>query len=113
MLYLLFFLVVLSFSSLHISGNTGGNPVRFNPDYKLKSNSGVVTVYAVTEKGDKVEYVFNEFHADVILLIYRKLDLIQISERMAKKYGLSKKDSRRNVKMTLNTLELWDIVIRN
>ena len=105
-------LVILTFSAFLIE-NTGGSNIRFNPEYKLKSNSGTVTVYTFTEKGDKVEYVFNKFHADVVLLVYRRLDLAKITEIMSKKYDMSEKECRRNVKMTLNTLELWDIVIRN
>ena len=111
-IYPICIIITLAFSSFLIE-NTGGSHIRFNPEYKIKSKSGTVTVYTITEKGDKVEYVFNKFHADVVLLVYRKLDLAQITEIMSKKYALSEKESRRNVKMTLNTLELWDIVIRN
>ncbi len=112
-LYNLLIITILVFSSFDVLCNTGEGSIQFNPEYKLKSYSGVVTVYTFTEGGDKVEYIFNEFHADVLLLVYRRLDLVQIIERMSKKYGLSEKDCRRNVKMTINTLELWDIVIRN
>ncbi len=112
-IYALLIIAFFAFFSTNTLGNTGEGSIQFNPEYKIKSYSGIVTVYTLTEEGDKVEYIFDEFHADVILLIYRKLDLIQIIERMSKKYSLSEKDCRRNVKMTINTLELWDIVIRN
>ena len=107
------FLVIFTFYSSVSLGNTDKGSIRFNPEYRLKSYSGNVTVYTVTDKGDKIEYTFSAFNADVLLLVYRRLDLVQITDRLARKYGLSKKVSRRHVKMTLNTLELWDIIIRN
>jgi len=108
--FIAFFLLVYTDN---IFGNIGKGSIRFNPEYKLKSYSGIVTVYIFDDNGDKVEYTFEEFNADVLLLVYRKLDLIDIIGRMADKYDLSEKDSRRKMKMTINRLELWDIVIRN
>ncbi len=113
LIYTLSFIIILAFFSCDLLASSGGGGVHFNPEFKLKSYSGKVTVYTVTEQGKKVEYTFNEFHADVLLLVYRRLDLNQIIERMAEKYSLTKKVSRRCVKMTINTLELWDIVIRS
>ena len=109
-LFTLLFIIPLS---IQASGLSGKGSIQFNPEYKLRSYSGFVKVYTITEKGDRVEYTFKDFNADVLLLVYRKLDMMQITERMAKKYNLSKKASRRNVKRTINTLELWDIVIRS
>jgi hypothetical protein len=104
------FLIIFAVDGI---GNTGKSGIQFNPAYKLKSHSGIVTVYTFDEKGEKIEYSFHEFNADVLLLLYRRLELNDIVNRMSDKYGMSQKESRRNVKMTINRLELWDIVIRD
>ncbi len=50
------------------------------------------------------------FNADVVLLIYRRINVDQISSSLAKKYYLSKDDSRRGVKRVINVLEQWGMV---
>ena len=86
---------------------------RFNSEYKLKRiPNGTVTVYRIGESGKKVEYVFKNFNADVILSVYRKLNLKQITAVLARKYYLSETESRRDVKRTINVLENWGIVSR-
>ena len=66
--------------------------------------------YAYSEKE---EYEFEDFNADVVLFVYRKLSIKQISLNLARKYYLSEDESRRNVKKALNILEYWGIVSRS
>jgi hypothetical protein len=92
---------------------SGNDNVTFNPDFKLKRVSGTtVAVYAIDQKGKTQEYLFDDFNADVLLLVYRRIDIEQITNNLTKKYHLRETDCRRQVKMTLNTLEEWAIILR-
>ena len=85
--------------------------VRLKPEYKIKRVPNVgVTIYTLNEEAEKEEYIFKDFNADVVLLIYRRINVDQISSSLAKKYYLSKDDSRRGVKRVINVLEQWGMV---
>lgn len=86
---------------------------QFNTEYKIKRiPNGTVSVYTLNDNGDKEEYLFQDFNADVVLSIYRKLNLEQITSVLARKYYLSETESRRDIKRTINVLEKWGIVSR-
>ncbi len=105
---------LLLFFSVSYSFATGNEIVKFNSDYKLKRVSGTtVSVYQMNKVGEKVEYTFNDFNADVLLLLYRNVEIDQIASNLTKKYHLDKTDCRRHLKRALNTLEEWDIIVRN
>jgi hypothetical protein len=92
---------------------SGDDVVRVKDDYRIKRTpDGTVSLYTVNPKGEKEEYVFTEFNADVLLLVYRKVDINNIVSSMAKKYYLSKTEARRSVKMTINELESRDLIVR-
>ena len=85
--------------------------VRLKPEYKIKRVPSVgVTLYTSNEEAEKEEYIFKDFNADVVLLIYRRINVDQISSSLAKKYYLSEDDSRRGVKRVINVLEQWGMV---
>lgn len=86
--------------------------VRFNKEYKIKRTSRIVTVYKLSDEGDRIEYALDEFSSDVVLLVYRRISEQAIVNSLAKQYHISKQHSRRNVKMSLNILEEWNIVLR-
>ena len=87
--------------------------VKIKDDIKIKRTSdGNVSLFVQNPSGEKEEYHFTDFNADVILLLYRGVDLDLIIKNLAKKYFLSKTDTRRYVKMTINTLEQWNLVRR-
>jgi hypothetical protein len=98
--------------TLHsVSGSDG---IKFNHEFKLKRISGTtVSVSTIDENGEKQEYLISDFNADVLLLIYRNLNIQQITGNLSKKYHLKEKDCRRHVKMAINTLEEWDIIFRS
>lgn len=85
--------------------------VRFKPEYKIKRVPNVgVTIYSTETEDQKEEYIFKDFNADVVLLIYRRIAIDQIASSLAKKYYLSTDDSRRGVKRVVNVLEEWGMV---
>ncbi|MBN1598164.1 MAG: hypothetical protein JW894_07710 [Bacteroidales bacterium] len=86
--------------------------LRFKPEYKLKRvpTTGGVTIYSLNEEAQKEEYLFLDFNADVVYLIYRRINVDQITRNLAKKYYLSKADSRRKVKRVINTLDEWGMI---
>jgi hypothetical protein len=91
----------------------GDETIKFNSEYKLKRVGSAVSVYQFSHDGDKEEYVFNDFNADLLLLLYRHIDLRQITSDLTKKYHMGETDCRRQLKMALNTFEEWDIILRN
>jgi hypothetical protein len=92
---------------------SGNDNIKFNHEFKLKRISGeTVSVYTINEKGQKQEYFIKDFNADVLLLVYRNIDVDHITENLSRKYHLRKIDCRRQVKMALNTLAEWDIILR-
>lgn len=106
--FIIGFLLLLPVSAY--SNNTG-ETVRFKPEYKIKRIPNVgVTIYNVDTENKNEEYVFTDFNADVVLLIYRHIAVDQIASNLAKKYYISKDDSRRGVKRVINVLEEWDMV---
>ena len=85
--------------------------VRLKPEYKIKRVPSVgVTIYSLDEEAESEEYIFKDFNADVVLLIYKRYNIDQISSSLAKKYYLSEDDSRRGVKRVINVLEQWGMV---
>ena len=111
------FVIVISFlvgGANYAYSENEDETVKFNTEYKIKRiPNGKVTVYSVSNEGEKEEYEFEDFNADVVLFVYRKLSIKQISLNLARKYYLSEDESRRNVKKALNILEYWGIVSRS
>ncbi|MBN2523434.1 MAG: hypothetical protein JXB24_09160 [Bacteroidales bacterium] len=90
-----------------------GELVKFKPEYKIKRISGgTVTIYTYNNEGDKEEYIFKDFNADVVLSIYRRIKVSSITSNLAKKYYLSEAESRRSVKRVLNVLDHWGMLSR-
>jgi hypothetical protein len=92
---------------------SASDAVKFNPDFKLKRVSGTTVAVYTIHDGNKHEYVFADFNADVLLLLYRKVGIDLITDNLTKKYHLSEIDCRRQVKMALNTLAEWEIILRS
>jgi len=85
--------------------------VLLKEDIKFKRVSdGSVKLTVEDGSGELNDYHFTEFNADVITMLYRRVEMDLIIKNMAKKYFLTKNDARRSVKMTINTLEQWDLV---
>lgn len=104
-------LLLLTFFPLHAYSDTTEIKVRFKPEYKIKRiPGGAVTIYTLNSDGRKEEYIFKDFNADVVLSIYRRIGINQITSNLAKKYYLSEEDSRRGIKRVLNILEEWEMV---
>lgn len=90
-----------------------GELVKFKPEYKIKRiPGGTVTIYTYNNEGNKEEYVFKDFNADVVLSIYRRIKVSSITSNLAKKYYLSEAESRRSVKRVLNVLDHWGMLSR-
>ncbi|MGD2034306.1 MAG: hypothetical protein PVF73_04565 [Bacteroidales bacterium] len=84
---------------------------KFRSEYRIKRvPDGTVTIYTFNKQGEKEEYVFKDFNADVVLSVYRRIRVSQIAATMSKKYYLSESESRRGVKRVLNVLEQWDMI---
>lgn len=94
--------------------NLNDASISINKNYKIKRTSdGTVRLYSYNEQGEtEEEFVFTKFHADVLLLLYRKVAMKNIVKSMSEKYSLSEIDARRAVKITLNELESYDLIIR-
>ena len=106
--FLIGFLLLLPVSVF--SDNTDVT-VRFKPEYKIKRIPNVgVTIFNENTEAQEEEYIFKDFNADVVLLIYRHISVDQITSSLAKKYYLSKEDTRRGVKRVINVLEEWGMV---
>ena len=93
-------------------GDNGDN-LRFNHQYKLKKDHDAVIITTVDKKGEVITYDFSDFSADVLYAVYRDQEPRKIISKLAKKYELTETESRRKIKQVLNTLEVWDIVIRS
>ncbi len=88
--------------------------IKFNTDYKLKRvTPNTVSVYQITREGEKQEFIFKDFNADLLLLVYRHIEIEQIAINLTKKYHLDKTNCRRQLKIALNTFEDWEIIHRN
>jgi hypothetical protein len=108
---LAFFIGFLFLLPISVYSNNTGETVKFKPEYKIKRVPNVgVTIYNVDTHDKNEEYIFTDFNADVVLLIYRRIAVDQIASNLAKKYYLSKDDSRRGVKRVINVLEEWGMV---
>ena len=105
-------LVLFVFSASAEAMGENKNGLRFNSEYKLKKSSITVTVFYINEDGEKVEYSFGDFNADVLLYVYRRIDQKRIISALADKYGISETESRRKVKIALNRMEVWSIIER-
>lgn len=85
--------------------------IKFKPEYKIKRiPSEGVRIYSVDKTTEDEGYLFTDFNADVVLLIYRHYEVDQITTSLAKKYFISKDDSRRGVKRVINVLLDWGMV---
>lgn len=103
---------LILFTSTFCNALSEKSVVRVNADYKIKrSANGDVILYSQKQDQAKEEFVFTEFNADVILLIYRKLDTNYIINSLSQKYHMSKTEARRQVKMTIYELENCDLVV--
>ena len=109
--YLILAALLFSTDQLSFAGNES-EFVRIKDNVKIHTSAGRVSLLALDNKGEKVEYSFTDFHADAVLLLYRRVDWDIMIKNLSKKYYLSKTDTRRNLKMTINTLEQWDLVSR-
>jgi hypothetical protein len=115
--FVLTFLFILSlfpvYNSVSATTHIGDQKITIADDIRFKRISdGSVVLTAVNESGQTQEYVFDEFQADVITMLYRKMDPEIMISNLSKKYVLSKTDTRRNLKMTINTLEEFKLVKR-
>lgn len=87
---------------------------RVKEEFRIKRTSdGTVSLYNEAAEGDRKEFTFTKFNADVLLLIYRRIDTANIIKSMAKKYTMSKTDARRAVKVAINELKQWDLIVMN
>jgi hypothetical protein len=107
--------IALIFFLIGISGITcfgmGNEAIKFNTEYKLKRvTPNTVSVYQTNQEGQKQEFLFKDFNADLLLLVYRRIEMEQIALSLTKKYHMDKAECRRQLKISLNTLEEWDIV---
>lgn len=106
-------LSLLIIPGVFIWASTENEPVTISNDIKIKRASGdTVCLIAHNDSGEFEEFFFTDFNADVVLMIYRKVDMEMLIKNLSKKYYLSKTDARRYVKMTINTLEQWGLVKR-
>ena len=106
------FIVLLLISAPAFSDNTE-TLVKFKPEYKIKRVSeGTVSIYTFNLEGNKEEYIFKDFNADVVLSLYRRMRPSQITTNLAKKYYLTEEESRRGVKRVLNALDHWGMVTK-
>ncbi len=58
------------------------------------------------------EYNFKDINAEVVLSLYKRIRVNQITSNIAKKYYLSEDESRRAVKRVLNALHQWELVVK-
>lgn len=111
--FLIIFSLLLLPGALTIA-NSENESVKINDNIKIKRNSAdkvSLIVYYDSKKAE--EFFFTDFNADVVLLLYRRVEMDIIIKNLSKKYFISKTDARRYVKMTINTLEQWNLVSRN
>ncbi len=110
------FLLVLGLlliPGISMNANFENETVKINKNIKIKRSSGdTVSLIAYSNFGEKEEFVFTDFNADVVLLLYRRVELNMIIKNLSKKYFLTKTDTRRYMKMTINTLEQWNLISR-
>ena len=113
LLFVVFAFSLLVTTSMAGLAHSDDEAYRVKENYRIKRTSdGVVSLYSLNDNGEKEEYVFKEFNADVLLLVYRRIGMNSIVKSMSKKYYMSKTEARRSVKMTLNELENWDLIVR-
>ncbi len=105
------FLFIFAFIPSTAYSNYSEEVVKFKPEYRIKRvPDGTVTIYTFGDDGKKEEYIFKDFNADVVLSIYRRLELNQITLNLAKKYFMSEDESRRGIKRVLNALDQWGMM---
>ncbi len=109
--FLVFLLVGLSTIGLQAEVEDE-QTLEFNSEYALRKSSNTVKVYYTNERGEKIEYSFDSFNADVVLYVYRHIEQDRMVDLLSSKYRLSKTEARRKVKMAINTMEVWNIVLR-
>jgi hypothetical protein len=104
--------LLLIFLPLSLYADNTDTKITFKPEFRIKRipNEGV-RIYSISQNPEKEEYLFTDFNADVVLLIYKHYELDQITSSLAKKYYISKDDSRRGVKRVINALHDWGMVI--
>lgn len=64
-------------------------------------------------EGVENKHQFTDFYADLILAAYRKQRVEWILENLGKKYALSDRDCRRELKHAVNVLCDWKILYRD
>ena len=106
--FLVFLLVGLSTIGLQAEVEDE-QTLEFNSEYALRKSSNTVKVYYTNERGEKIEYSFDSFNADVVLYVYRHIEQDRMVDLLSSKYRLSKTEARRKVKMAINTMEVWNI----
>lgn len=99
------FMLLLAFVFPSAYSNYSEEIVKFKPEYRIKRiPDGTVTIYTLNDDGKKEEFIFRDFNADVVLSIYRRVAVSQITSNLAKKYVISEDESRRGIKRVLNAL---------
>lgn len=107
---IIFTLVLIATTGITV--NAGETVSQINPDYKLKRiSSQAVQISGVDAMGREFSHRFEDIEAEIILAIYRNRDLDVFAPQLAKKYFLTKEDSRRYIKHVIYTLEQWDILL--
>ena len=109
---ILTFILLIALNLPGSYASPGPSEYRVKEEYKLsRLPDGTVNLYTRSGVEEKQEYVFTNFNADVLLLIYRRIDTYDIIKSMTKKYHLSKAEARRWVKMTINELKQWNLIV--
>lgn len=104
-------MLLFTFIPFSSFSNYSEEVVKFKPEYRIKRvPDGTVTIYTLNDDGEKEEYIFKDFNADVVLSIYRRIKVSQITTNLAKKYFISEDESRRGIKRVLNTLDQWGMM---
>ena len=108
---MLLFIFLFSLFSFSARSNYSEEELKFKSEYKIKRvPDGTVTIYTLKKDGRKEEYIFKDFNADVVLSIYRRIRVSQITTNLAKKYTISEDESRRGIKRVLNALNQWGMI---
>ncbi|MBN1951572.1 MAG: hypothetical protein JW801_10235 [Bacteroidales bacterium] len=111
--------IILSLIIFLLSGTTvfalsDGRTYKLKDSYKIKRTAdGTVCLFSKDNPTEAETFVFTDFNADVLLLVYRRIDLESMISSLSKKYYLSRTDARRSVKMALNELESWSLITRH
>ena len=85
--------------------------IHLSKNCSLQQNSDEVIVRLDQTGKSGVEYRFNEFYADLVLLASEQNTFQEIVTALAGKYELSNDDCRRKVKHSVNVLSDFGILV--